>query len=108
VSTLQANLRAAGVAERARIIRSDVFIYLRNQPRAGFDYVHIAPPQYRNLWAKTLEALDARPGWVALDGVAVAQIHPREFAEMSLTHFVVVDQRRYGSTLLVFYERQSK
>jgi 16S rRNA (guanine(966)-N(2))-methyltransferase RsmD len=107
VSILQANVQTAGVANRAHIVRSDVFIYLRNQPRSGFDYVHIAPPQYQNLWTKTLEALDARPDWVNPEGVAVVQIHPREFADLALRSFAAVDQRRYGSTLLVFYERNS-
>ena len=90
---------------RARVVRSDVFIYLRNDPPAGFDYVHIAPPQYKNLWAETLRALDVRPNWLNPDGVAVAQIDPREFAELPLQHLVLVDQRKYGSTLLCFYEK---
>jgi 16S rRNA (guanine(966)-N(2))-methyltransferase RsmD len=104
--TIQENLRLTGLAQRARLVRTDVFVYLRNDPRHAFDYVHIAPPQYQGLWAETLRALDARPGWVNPDGVAVAQIHPREFAELPLEHFALVDQRRYGSTLLCFYERQ--
>ena len=80
VKAIEENLRATGLAARARVVRTDVFIYLRNDPRDAFDYVHIAPPQYENLWAETLKVLDARPGWVNPDGVAVAQIHPREFS----------------------------
>jgi 16S rRNA (guanine(966)-N(2))-methyltransferase RsmD len=106
--TIEDNLRATGLSARARVIRTDVFIHLRNPQaaREAFDYVHIAPPQYQQLWAETLRALDARPGWVNPDGVAVAQIHPREFLELSLQNFELVDQRRYGSTLLCFYERR--
>jgi len=108
VKTIQDNLRTTGLAGRARVMRSDVFIYLRNDPRegSGFDYIHIAPPQYHGLWADTLKALDARPAWVNPDGVVVAQIHPREFAELSLQNLKLVDQRKYGSTLLIFYERE--
>jgi 16S rRNA (guanine966-N2)-methyltransferase len=106
--TIEANLLATGLAGRARVVRTDVFIYLRNDPRDAFDYVHIAPPQYRQWWTETLRALDARPGWVNPDGVAVAQIHPREFAELPLQNFALVDQRKYGSTLLCFYERRSE
>ena len=106
--TVEENLRATGLAARARVVRTDVFIYLRNDPRDVFDYVHIAPPQYQQLWAETLRALDARPGWVNPDGVAVAQIHPREFAELPLQNFELVDQRKYGSTLLCFYERRGE
>jgi len=105
VNTIQPNLQTTGLAQRGRVARSDVFIYLRNDPRAGFDYVHIAPPQYQNLWAETLKVLDARQAWLNPDGVAVAQIHPREFSELPLQHLQLVDQRHYGSTLLCFYER---
>ncbi len=105
VNTIQANLKLAGFAERGRILRANVFIYLRNDPRQGFDFIHVAPPQYHNLWAETLAALDARPAWVNPDGVVVAQIDPREFRELALSHLERVDQRRYGNTLLCFYER---
>jgi 16S rRNA (guanine966-N2)-methyltransferase len=105
VNTIQANLKAVGLSERGRVLRADVFIYLRNEPQQGFDYIHVAPPQYHNLWAETLAALDARPGWVNPDGVVVAQIDPREFQALSLDQLVLVDQRRYGNTMLCFYER---
>ena len=84
---------------------SPLFIYLRNTPNAGFDFIHIAPPQYHNLWAEALATIDARPNWVNPDGVVVAQIDPREFSALALTNLTLVDQRRYGSTLLAFYER---
>lgn len=105
INTIQSNLKSVGLAERGRVLRADVFIYLRNEPKQGFDYIHIAPPQYHNLWAETLAALDARPGWVNPDGVVVAQIDPREFQALSLEHLALVDQRRYGNTMLCFYER---
>ena len=105
VNTIQANLQTTSLAQRGRVVRSDVFIYLRNEPREGFDYIHIAPPQYQALWAETLKTLEARPAWLNPDGVAVVQIHPREFSELPLQHLQLVDQRRYGSTLLCFYER---
>ena len=105
VGTIQANLRLTGLLPRARVVRSDVFIYLRNQPRAGFDFIHIAPPQYNELWSQTLLALDARPDWVNPDGLAVAQIDPREYQAVELAQLHMIDQRRYGSTLLCFYER---
>jgi len=106
VKTIQENLQTTGLATYARVVRSDVFIYLRNDPREGFDYIHVAPPQYQNLWAEALRALEARPGWVNPDGVVVAQIDPREFAELPLQNLTLFDQRRYGNTLLAFYERQ--
>ncbi len=108
VRTIQANLAATGLAAQARVVRSDVFIYLHNNPREGFDFIYIAPPQYHNLWAETLQALDERPGWVNPDGAAIVQIDPREFAELTLRHFVLGDQRKYGNTLVCFFERQAE
>jgi 16S rRNA (guanine966-N2)-methyltransferase len=105
VNTIQANLHAAGFSLSARVVRSDVFIYLRNEPDRGFDYIHIAPPQYHHLWFETLAALNARPAWVNPDGIVVAQIDPREFEPVMLEHLPLVDQRRYGNTLLCFFER---
>ena len=105
VNIIQANLKTVGFAERGKVLRADVFIYLRNQPKAAFDFIHIAPPQYHNLWAEAVAAIDARPEWVNPDGAVVAQSDPREFSELPLTNLALVDQRRYGSTLLVFYER---
>jgi 16S rRNA (guanine966-N2)-methyltransferase len=105
VNTIQANLKTVGFAERGRVLRADVFIYLRNQPKQGFDFIYVAPPQYHNLWAETLAALDARPAWANPDCVVVAQIDPREFQALPLKNLELADQRRYGSTLLCLYER---
>ena len=46
-------------------------------------------------------------GWrelLADEGLIVAQIHPKEFASLDLRSFQLADQRKYGSTLLCFYE----
>jgi 16S rRNA (guanine966-N2)-methyltransferase len=106
VRTIQANLTTTGLMPQARVVRSDVFIYLHNDPREGFDCIYIAPPQYHSLWAKTLQALDERPGWVNPDGTAIVQIDPHEFSELPLQHFALADRRKYGNTLMCFYERQ--
>ncbi len=105
VNIIHANLRTTGLDQRARVVRGDVFIFLRNDPREGFDYIHIAPPQYHDLWSQTLAALDARPAWVNPDGIVVAQIDPREFKRLPIQNLQLYDERRYGNTLLAFYER---
>jgi 16S rRNA (guanine(966)-N(2))-methyltransferase RsmD len=108
VNTIRENLQHTDLAQFARVIRSDVFIFLRNAPREGeaFDYVHVAPPQYHELWSRTLKLLDQRPAWVNPDGVVCVQIDPREYAAQTLANLALVDQRRYGSTLLCFFERR--
>jgi len=104
--TIRANLTYTRLAERARVVRADVFDFLsRGAPDEAFNYVYIAPPQYRGLWARTLALLDARPEWVATSGWAIAQIHPREYQALALEHLALFDQRTYGSVMLCFYAR---
>jgi 16S rRNA (guanine(966)-N(2))-methyltransferase RsmD len=103
--TLRANLDHTGLAAGAGVHRADVFAFLRAAPAAPYDLVYVAPPQYHGLWRQTLDLLDARPGWVASDGMVVVQIHPREEEPLALSHLAAVDRRRYGSVLLLFLAR---
>ena len=103
IATIRANLAHCRLSGHARLLRTDAFIYLANDPQAHFDLIYIAPPQYQEMWSKALRALDARPGWLAADGLVIAQIHPKEYQELSLTNLELVDQRKYGSTMLCFY-----
>ncbi len=103
--TIRANLAHTGLEAGARVVRADVFGFLRRTPADSYDLVYIAPPQYRGLWRRTLEALDAAPEWLADMGLAVVQIHPREEEDVPLEHLALVDRRRYGSVLLLFHER---
>jgi 16S rRNA (guanine966-N2)-methyltransferase len=100
---IRANLKATGLADRARIARQDVFRFLATPPEGRYDLIYVAPPQYQGLWAKTVEALD-KADWLAEDGLIIVQIFPKEYEELTLARLRVCDQRRYGSTLLVFYE----
>ena len=102
--TIRENLANTRLEAHARVVRADVFAFLARAPEP-FDYVYIAPPQYQGLWAATLRALDARPGWLAEDGWAIVQIHPREYEELAFEHLALFDRRTYGSVMLCFYCR---
>jgi len=39
------------------------------------------------------------------DGIAIVQIDPKEDRPVALQNLVEYDRRRYGSVLLLFYER---
>ena len=101
--TIRRNLQATGLADRAQVVRKDVFRFIASYQGSPFDIVYVAPPQYRGLWARTLQALDTSR-LIAPGGLAIAQIHPKEYAPLVLSHLVLSDQRKYGSTLLCFYQ----
>lgn len=102
------NLRTTGLAARALVKRTDVFNFLDQSPPhdQAYDLIYIAPPQYQQLWRKTLQKIDRQVDqWLLADGAVVVQIHPVEYEEVPLQNLVLYDQRKYGSTLLCFYQR---
>lgn len=105
VETIRANVEHVGFSSCAEIRRGDAFIHLSSTPDRVFDFGFIAPPQYKDLWNKALLALDNNIGWLSEDASIIVQIHPKEYKEISLNNLHEYDQRKYGSTLLIFYER---
>lgn len=106
IQTIRANLASTNLTLGSQIIKIDAFKLLEDEPRQSFDYIYIAPPQYKNLWKRALLSLDARPDWITPDGWIIVQIHPIEFEQVELKNLVEFDRRKYGSTLLVFYEKR--
>jgi len=105
VEVIKGNLQTCGLAARAEVRRGDAFAMLAGAPERVFDYIYIAPPQYKEMWSKALLLVDANPGWLSDGAWVIAQIHPREYQDVPLTHLEKFDERKYGSTLLVFYEK---
>ena len=103
ISTIRTNLRRAALMADARVVKADVFKFLTLAVQP-FDLIYVAPPQYQALWSKTLLALDAVPEWLDPSGLAIVQIFPKEMEPVSLTSLQLSEQRKYGSTLLCFYE----
>jgi len=106
IRTLRANLEATRLGDAgAEIRQGDAFALLSQPADRRFDYVYIAPPQYRGMWKKALVLLDAHPDWLADDAWVIVQIHPKEYEQVALHNLEEFDRRQYGSTVLVFYER---
>ncbi len=106
LDTIKANLNATGFQSLSEVKRADALALLRSRPDHQFHYIYIAPPQYHELWNQALTDLDANPGWLTDDGWAIIQIHPKEFEIVQLNVLEEFDQRRYGTTLLVFYRHK--
>lgn len=105
VRTIQDNLRHTRLADHARVLKMDAFRYLDAPADAPFDLIYVAPPQYKEIWQEVLKIVDQRPlDYLTAGGLVVVQIDPIEYRELNLAHLAETDQRRYGSTLLCFYE----
>lgn len=102
--TISENLAHTKLEPLARVVRADVFEFLASESEP-FEYVYVAPPQYQGLWSEALRALDGSLGWLADDGWAIVQIHPREYEEIELEHLALFDQRTYGGVMFCFYAR---
>jgi 16S rRNA (guanine966-N2)-methyltransferase len=105
IQTIQENLQITHLAEGARVDRSDALVALSNSPKDGYEFIYVAPPQYQGLWMKALDLIDKRPDWLYPDGVTIVQIDPKEYEEVALQNLRLFDQRTYGNTMVVFYER---
>ena len=120
------NLQITQLAERAETLHSDAFKFLQayqtrqssqnhtqvlaalpNRQRT-YDIIYVAPPQYEELAARALALIDSST-LIAKGGLVIVQIHPKErsgVAAIECQHLVLTDERRYGSTLLMFYRHQ--
>ena len=109
IETINFNVEHCGFKAQAEVRRADAFAYLAAAPDKKFEYIYIAPPQYQEMWVKALELVDDNIAWLADDAWVIVQIAPREYkdAKPELTQLAEFEQRKYGSTLLLFYERSA-
>jgi 16S rRNA (guanine966-N2)-methyltransferase len=104
VETIKANLDLTRLKENAQVIQADAFQYLNRPVDRTFDFIYIAPPQYKDMWVRAMTTLDNHISWLKSDSLVIVQIDPHEYKDLSLSHLEMVEQRKYGSTLLLFYE----
>lgn len=103
------NLISTNLQEGSMVIQADAFTFLEGLPNQQFNYVFIAPPQYKDMWERALISLDKHTEWLSKDAWVIVQIHPIEYKpigdKVMVANLVEFDQRHYGSTILVFYRR---
>lgn len=109
IGIIQENLSSTGLSEGAVVRHADAFSMLEGKASHHFDYVYVAPPQYKEMWSKVLLSLDKHVEWLSEDAWVIVQIHPIEYKpiddRLPIQNLTEFDQRKYGSTLLVFYRR---
>lgn len=107
VVTIRENLKATDLVANAIVHQMDAFTFVEHSQGELFDYIYIAPPQYKGLWKRALLLIDTTPYILSDDAWVIVQIHPvelEEFSEGELRNLVEFDRRQYGSTVLLFYE----
>lgn len=105
IQTIQDNLKSTHLDQKAQVIQGNAFTYLNTPPDRAFDYIYIAPPQYKKMWQKALTDLDQNPGWLSPDAWVIVQIDPVEVEPVQLKWLAEFDRRRYGSTVLIFFQK---
>lgn len=103
VETIQANLKHTGLEDQAEVWHADAFSFLGSEPDRRFDFIYVAPPQFKEMWIKALQALDRHPEWLFDDGWVIVQIDKVEYQRQELSSLQLFDRRSYGSTELAFY-----
>lgn len=103
IQTIQDNLTATKFTEKAIVRRADALKVVSQAPDNHYDFVYIAPPQYKNLWLDVMQALDSNETWFRDDTQFIVQIDPTEETTVEFKHLKATDQRRYGNTLLWFF-----
>jgi 16S rRNA (guanine(966)-N(2))-methyltransferase RsmD len=104
IRTIHENLETTRLSAGATVVTTDAFHFLRQEGLRPFDYIYVAPPQYKGLWSAVLLELDARVAeFLTAVGVVVVQIDPREYVPQSLQQLELRDSRRYGNTMLCFF-----
>lgn len=107
IDTIRENVTHCGFSGQAEIRRGDAFAMLSAAPDHTFDYLYIAPPQYQEMWSKALKLVDENEQWISANGTIIVQIDPVEYQEISLLNFEETESRKYGSTLVLFYDRKA-
>ena len=108
IRTIRSNLQATDLETGAEVLQMDAFLFLERLSGEKFDYIYIAPPQYKGLWLRALHMIDEKSHILSDDAWVIVQIHPVELAdiigEADLKNLVEFDRRQYGSTVLLFYQ----
>jgi 16S rRNA (guanine966-N2)-methyltransferase len=106
IKIIKKNLEKTRLASQSDVVCMDALRYIKTPPNKIFEYIYIAPPQYKQLWLKTLILLDKFNSHLSSDGWIITQIDPTEEESYQLDNFELFDQRKYGSTLLLFYSNK--
>ena len=104
LAVIRRNIQACGLEQKAAVIRQDATRCLSVLPSGiAFDVVFMDPPYGRRVIACTLAALDESRG-LKHGSLVIAEHALKESVKSSGDRFFLTDQRKYGGTLVSFFE----
>ena len=104
LTATRGNLKDLGVEDRATVIAGDALAFAKRplpEGAAPWRLVFVDPPYASDLATRAVLALSAN---LAPDGVIVIEHDRRNAPPEALGSLVRTDERRYGDTLISFYE----
>lgn len=104
IETIKKNLTSTSLIDHTQVRHTDVFTYLRNCNRS-FDLIFADPPQFKNLWIEFVHCIAERPHLLSPEGLAIVKLDPSEYEELGIKTLNEAEQRRYGNSLVVFFEK---
>ncbi len=102
LAVTQGNLREMGLAHRATLHAGDAIAFLKRPCAEPFSFIFIDPPYASDLAVRAAQALPRES--LTADAVIVIEHDRRNAPPEALGSLVRTDERRYGDTLLSFYE----
>jgi 16S rRNA (guanine966-N2)-methyltransferase len=103
LAAIRGNLRELGLEGRATVVGSDGVVAAARPAMRPFDLVFVDPPYASDLATRAILALP--PANLTVDATIVIEHDRRHAPPDSLGSLLRTDQRRYGDTLVSFYQR---
>jgi 16S rRNA (guanine(966)-N(2))-methyltransferase RsmD len=106
VDSIKKNIEVCGFTDRADLFATDAIqaIGILRSRSVAFDFIFVDPPYQEGLVNPTLEAL-SEGQLIAKNGLLAIQSSVREEIQDSpVGQLILTDHRRYGDTILSFFE----
>lgn len=102
LAVTQGNLRELGVADRATLHAGDAIAFVKRPCAEPWSFVFVDPPYASDLAVRAVQSLPIAN--LAANAVVVIEHDRRNAPPDAVGSLVRTDERRYGDTLLSFYE----
>lgn len=101
---IRKNLEITNFTNQGHVYKRNAYEFLKNEKDFIFDFIFIAPPQFKKMWISSLMEIDKQPNLMNKGGEIIVQIDKLEIEETNLDNITKNDVRTYGDSLLLFFQ----